>query len=373
MRASSWSSAGDSPQGRMMARMMGGEGAGTVYTRMRDQRAAAQAAWRTRIENTGYDSRTLPDALEQAGAVGVLSSEWPNGYGVHRIFSARTDEVPTFGMSCEDYGILARLAERNQGPVIRAQAESEFLGDQPAINTIAEVRGDELPDEYVVMSAHFDTWDGGTGGGDNNTGTVIMMEAMRILKAVYPAPKRSIVVGHWNSEEQGLNGSGAYAADHPEVMDGMQALFNLDMGTGRVTGISGMGLLGASEFLGRWVGQLPDEINRNLRISVPGSPSSGGSDHGSFACAGAPAFGLNQDAWDYFNYTWHTNLDTFDKVVIENVQWNAVLTAMMVYLAAEDPETMPRDRRIPGADRRTGQPGSWPACRTPNRAGPGGE
>ena len=360
-------------QGRMMARMMGGQDASTVFTRMRDQRAAAQAAWRTRIENTGYDGRTLPDALEQAGAVGVLSSEWPNGYGVHRIFSARTDEVPTFGMSCEDYGILARLAERNQGPVIRAQAESEFLGDQPAINTIAEVRGNELPDEYVVMSAHFDTWDGGTGGGDNNTGTVIMMEAMRILKAVYPAPKRSIVVGHWNSEEQGLNGSGAYAADHPEVMDGMQALFNLDMGTGRVTGISGMGLLGASEFLGRWVGQLPDEINRNLRISVPGSPSSGGSDHGSFACAGAPAFGLNQDAWDYFSYTWHTNLDTFDKVVIENVQWNAVLTAMMVYLAAEDPETMPRDRRIPGADRRTGQPGTWPACRTPNRAGPGGE
>lgn len=360
-------------QGRMMARMMGGQGAGTVFTRMRDQRMAAEAAWRTRIENTGYGARTLPDVLEQAGAVGVLSSQWPNGYGVHRIFSANTDEVPTFGMSCEDYGILARLAERNQGPVIRAQAESEFLGDQPAINTIAEVRGDELPDEYVVMSAHFDTWDGGTGGGDNNTGTVIMMEAMRILKAVYPAPKRSIVVGHWNSEEQGLNGSGAYAADHPEVMDGMQALFNLDMGTGRVTGISGMGLLGASEFLGRWVGQLPDEINRNLRISVPGNPSAGGSDHGSFACAGAPAFGLNQDAWDYFSYTWHTNLDTFDKVVIENVQFNAVLTAMMVYLAAEDPETMPRDRRIPGVDRRTGEPGTWPACRTPNRAGPGGE
>ena len=358
---------------RMMAMMMGGGQRGNVFTRMQAARQEAQAAWRTRVENTGYGMRTLPAALEQAGAVGVLTSEWPNGYGVHRIFQARTEQAPSFAMSCEDYGIVARLAANNQGPVIRAQAESEFLGDQPAVNTIAEIRGTEKPDEYVVMSAHFDTWDGGTGGGDNNTGTVIMMEAMRILQSVYPAPKRSIVVGHWNSEEQGLNGSGAYATDHPEVVEGLQALFNLDMGTGRVTSVSAMGLLGAGEFLGRWVGQLPDEITRNLRISVPGNPSSGGSDHASFACAGAPAFGLGQEAWDYFSYTWHTNLDTFDKVVMENVQWNAVVTAMLVYLAADDPETMPRDRRIPGVNRRTGEPGSWPECRTPQRSGPGGE
>jgi len=360
-------------QARMMARFMGGQAPGNVFTRMRDERAAAQAAWRTRIENTGYGARTLPDALEQAGAVGILSSEWSNGYGAHRIFQARTDEVPTFAMGCEDYGIVARLAERNQGPVLRAQAEAEFLGDQPAINTIAEIKGSELPDEYVVMSAHFDTWDGGTGATDNNTGTIIMMEAMRILKTVYPAPKRSIVVGHWNSEEQGLNGSGAYATDHPEVLEGLQALFNQDNGTGRVTSVSAPGLVGAPEFLGRWAGQLPDEMTRNLRLAIPGNPSSGGSDHASFACAGAPAFSLGADGWDYFSYTWHTNLDTFDKVVMENVQWNAVLTAMMVYLAAEDPETMPRERRIPGADRRTGQPGTWPVCRTPQRAGPGGE
>lgn len=358
---------------RMMARFMGGGPRPTVFTRMRESRAEAEAAWRTRIENTGYTTRTLPDALEQAGAAGILTSEWPNGYGVHRIFQARTDEVPSFAMSCEDYGIVARLAANNQGPVLRAQAESEFLGDQPAINTIAEVTGTEMPEEYVVMSAHFDTWDGGTGGGDNNTGTIIMMEAMRILRSVYPAPKRSIVVGHWNSEEQGLNGSSGYATDHPEVVDGLQALFNLDMGTGRVSTLSAMGLLDQSEFLGRWAGQLPDEMTRSLRLSVPGNPSAGGSDHASFACAGAPAFGLGQDGWDYFNYTWHTNLDTFDKVVIENVQWNAVLTAMLVYLAADDPETISRERRIPGLDRRTGQPGTWPACRGPQRSGPGGE
>jgi hypothetical protein len=152
----------------------------------------------------------------------------------------------------------------------------------------------------------------------------------------------------------------------------MQALFNQDNGTGRVTSVSAMGLLGAPEFLGRWAGQLPDEMTRNLRLGVPGNPSSGGSDHASFACAGAPAFSLGADGWDYFSYTWHTNLDTFDKVVMENVQWNAVLTAMLVYLAADDPETIPRERRIPGLNRRTGEPGTWPECRTPQRSGPGG-
>jgi len=358
---------------RMMARFMGGQQRGNVFTRMREERQAAQAAWRTRIENTGYDARSLPDALEKAGAVGILTSEWSNGYGANRIFSARTDEVPTFAVSCEDYGIVARLAANDQGPVLRARAEAEFLGDQPAFNTVAEVTGVEMPDEYVLMSAHFDTWDGGTGATDNNTGTIIMMEAMRILHAVYPNPKRTLVVGHWNSEEQGLNGSGAYAADHPEVVEGLQAVFNQDNGTGRVTSVSALGLLGAPEFLGRWVGQLPDEMTRNLHLGIPGNPSSGGSDHASFACAGAPAFSLGADGWDYFSYTWHTNLDTFDKVVMENVQWNAVLTAMLVYLAADDAETIPRDRRIPGVNRRTGEPGTWPECRVPQRRGPGGE
>jgi Zn-dependent M28 family amino/carboxypeptidase len=223
-----------------------------------------------------------------------------------------------------------------------------------------------------VLSAHFDTWDGSSGATDNGTGTVIMMEAMRILKAVYPNPKRTIVVGHWNSEEQGLNGSGAFAADHPEVIKGAQAVFNQDNGTGLITSVSAMGLLGQSEFLGRWMGQLPDDLTRGLRAQLMGSPGRGGSDHASFICHGAPAIGLSSDMWDYFSYTWHTDLDTFDKVVIENVRQNAVLTAMLAYLAAEDPETMPRDQRVMPPNRRTGEPGQWPTCREAARTGPGG-
>jgi len=358
-------------EARMRAMFMGGRGTPeNAYTRMRAERAAADSAWRARLAKTGYNTRSLPAALEQAGAAGVLTSEWPNGYGVTRIFQARTERVPTFSVGCEDYGLVARLAANNQGPVLRAQADAEFLDNLPAINTVAEIKGTEKPDEYVVLSAHFDSWDGGSGSTDNGTGTVIMMEAMRILKAVYPNPKRTIVVGHWNSEEQGLNGSSAFATDHPEVIAGAQAVFNQDNGTGLITSVSGMGLVGASEFLGRWVGQLPDELTRGLRVSLMGSPSRGGSDHASFICHGAPAFGLGSDSWDYFSYTWHTNMDTFDKIVTENVRQNAVLTAMLAYLAAEDPETVPRDQRILPMDRRSGQPGAWPVCRDGARTGP---
>ena len=362
---------GPDDEARMRAMFMGGQaGPGQVYVSMRQERTAADSAWRARIGKTGYNSRSLPAVLEGAGAAGVITSEWPNGYGVQRIFQARTEKVPTYGVGCEDYGLLARLAERNQGPVVRAQADAEFLGQLPAINTVAELKGTEKPDEYVVLSAHFDSWDGGSGATDNGTGTVIMMEALRILKKVYPNPKRTIVVGHWNSEEQGLNGSGAFAADHPEVVQGLQALFNQDNGTGRIASVSPLGLVGASEFLGRWVGQLPNELTRGLRVDLPGSPSGGGSDHASFICAGAPAFSLGSEPWDYFSYTWHTNLDTYDKVVLDNVRQNAILTAMLVYLAADDPETVPRDRRIMPVNPRTGQQGTWPQCRDGARTGP---
>ncbi len=362
---------GPDEEARMRAMFTGREpGPGEVYVRMREQREAAETAWRERLQKTGYNPRTLPAALEAAGAAGILTSDWPNGYGVRRVFQARTEQVPTFSLSCEDYGLVARLADRGQGPMLRVQAEAEFIGEVPAINTIAEIKGVERPDAYVVLSAHFDSWDGGSGATDNGTGTVIMMEAMRILKAAYPNPKRTIVVGHWNSEEQGLNGSSAYATDHPEVVQGLQALFNQDNGTGRIASISPLGLVGASEFLGRWVAQLPDELSRGLRVSLPGSPFGGGSDHFSFICAGAPAFSLGSEMWDYFSYTWHTNVDTYDKVVLDNVRENAVLTAMLAYLAAEDPETIPRDQRVMPVNPRTGEPGTWPQCRDGARTGP---
>jgi hypothetical protein len=352
------------PRTEAIARFFGAGGpVQNAFTRMRRDRAAADSAWRRRVAKTGRNATALRDAIAGAGAAGILVSDWSQGYGATRVFDARTEQAPVYWLSCEDYGLVARLAERNQGPRLRAQSDAEFTGEVPTFNTVAEIRGTEKPDQYVVLSAHFDSWDGGSGATDNGTGTIMMMEAMRILKAGYPNPKRTILVGHWNSEEQGLNGSAAFAKDHPEVLAGLQALFNQDNGTGRVATISPLGLMGAAEALGRWYSQLPGELTRDVRLDLPGNPSGGGTDHASFICAGVPAMGINTDGWDYFSYTWHTNRDTFDKVVVENVRYNATLVAMLAYLASEDPEQTGRTQRVLGVNPRTGQQGTWPTCR----------
>ena len=346
------------------------------YTRMRDERTRASAAWAQRVARTAGPSdstpalatRNLAVKLEKAGASGVIINNWSQGWGVDKVFNARTTTVPTLDLSCEDYGLVFRLAEHGQGPVLRVEAESQALGEVPVYNTIAEIRGSEKPDEYVMLSAHFDSWDAGSGATDNGTGTVTMLEAMRILKQVYPHPRRTIIVGHWSGEEQGLVGSRAFAADHPEIVKGMQALFNQDNGTGRIVNISPSGLVNAGGLYANWLARIPTEISRQFNISFPGSPAGGGSDNASFICYGAPAFGLGSTSFDYGVYTWHTNRDTFDKIVWDDLKSNATLVAMLAYLASEDPQTVPRDRRVMGVGPAgPGALGEWPACQTPPR------
>lgn len=346
--------------------------------RMRKARSEAQAAWQRRLQATGYGTGLgtgfLGARLEQAGVAGVIASNWSRGWGVQKVFDSRTTKVPSLDLSCEDYGLLYRLADNRQGPKIRVRADAEFLGEVPVFNTIARVTGSEKPNEYIVLSAHFDSWDGGSGTTDNGTGTVVMLEALRILKQVYPNPKRSIVVGHWGGEEQGLNGSRAWAKDHPEVVQGLQALFNQDNGTGRIVNFSASGFTTASGNIARWMAHVPTELARHVNLSFPGAPSGGGSDNASFVCHGAPAFGLGALDWSYSQYTWHTQRDTYDKMVVEEVRNNAVLVAMLAYLASEDPETLSRDRRsfdrgpmaaAPGGGFPT--PTAWPSCTEPLR------
>ena len=326
---------------------------------LRAARTEAIEEWTARLAATGLTARELPQRLEQAGAVGVVTNLWSGGWGVDRIFGARTRSVPMIDVACEDYGLLFRLAERRQGPVLRVEADAEMLGQVPVFNTIARIPGTELPDEYILLSAHFDSWDGASGATDNATGTVTMMEAMRILRAVYPRPRRTILAGHWSGEEQGLNGSRAFAEDHPEVVSGLQALFNQDNGTGRVVSITMQGLANAEPQFRRWLSRIPDEITRHIELTAPGTPAGGGSDHAAFVCHGAPAFSLSSLGWDYRTYTWHTNRDTFDKIVLAEVRSNATLTAMLAYLASEDPQRVDRTR----ADGR-----SAPPCRRPARS-----
>ncbi len=339
------------------------------FEKMKTARTAQTEAWNKRISNTGYTTRTLPKALEDAGAVGIIASNWSQGFGVNKIFGSQTTKVPTIDLALEDYGLLYRLVEGGGSPQIKVVAESKKLGTVPTFNTIAEIKGTEKPDEYVLLSAHFDSWDGGTGATDNGTGTILMMETLRILKQFYPKPKRTILVGLWESEEQGLNGSRAFAEDHPEIVENIQALFNQDNGTGRVVRIGGQGFLHAYDYLGRWLAAVPEDITKDIETTFPGTPSGGGSDNASFVAKGVPAFGLGALNWSYFNYTWHTNRDTYDKIVFDDVRNNVILTAILAYMASEDPAKTSREKSVLPINPSTGEPRAWPEAKSPTRKG----
>ena len=339
------------------------------FEKMKKERAALQEAWGKRIRKTGLNSKNLALALEKAGAAGIVSSLWANGCGVNKIFGANTTKIPTIDIALEDYGLLYRLTESDIKPKISVRTDSKELGVVPTFNTIAEIKGTQKPDEYVMLSAHFDSWDGGTGATDNGTGTLVMMEAMRILKKIYPNPKRTILVGHWGSEEQGLNGSRAFVEDHPEIVKNLQVLFNQDNGTGRVVNLSGQGFLNSYEYLTRWLSKVPADIRTQIETRFPGFPGGGGSDFASFVAAGAPAFSLSSNSWSYGSYTWHTNRDTYDKIVFDDVRNNAILAAILVYMACEDPVKTSREKSVLPPSPRTGEPGKWPAQTPPTRRG----
>jgi carboxypeptidase Q len=339
-----------------------------TYEAFTARRAAAEREWQQRRAGLGVPETRVGAWLAEQGAAGAFTTNWSGGYGVVRIFGDREGRLPMISLTCEDYGLLHRLADHGQGPRVRVDAHAEDMGTVPAMNTIATIRGSERPDEYVMLSAHFDSWHGATGATDNGTGTVVMLEAMRILRQTYPNPHRTIMVGHWGGEEQGLNGSRAFVADRPEVVEGLQALFNQDNGTGRIARASMGGLIHAGGHFARWLAAIPTELSGPLNLTVPGTPATGGTDHASFICAGAPGFGLGSDPWDYFRYTWHTNIDTFDKIALDNVRHNAKLVAMLVYMASEDPEFIDRERREMPVHATTGQRMAWPQCRPPTRS-----
>ena len=317
--------------------------------RMDSIRDALAAEWGGRnVRGTGYSlalgGGELGLRLEQAGAAGIITSRPKDAWGAIEIFETYDTRAPAIALSCEDYGLVFRLTERHQGPRLRLDLDAQLLGEQPIYNTVATIRGVESPDEYVILSAHFDSWDGASGATDNGTGTLTMMEAMRILKQLYPRPKRTIVVGHWTGEEEGEVGSKAFTEDHPEVLQGLQALFNQDNGTGRIVRTSGAGLPDAAAHVQRWLAALPAELRQQIQFGGVGLPAGGGSDDFAFSCYGLPAFGLGALGWDYFNYTWHTNRDTYDKVVFDDLKSNATLTAMLAYLASEDTTFITRER-----------------------------
>lgn len=342
------------------------------YKSFLEQKEKAANTWTEGLKAMKTSYNKIQTQLEKAGAAALVSSYWTGGWSSNRIFGTKTKKIPHIDVRMEDYQMLCRFIQRGIVPRLQLTATSRHLGPVPAQNTIAEIKSSINPEQYVMLSAHFDSWDGGTGATDNGTGSILMMEVMRILKKYYPHPKRSIIVGHWGSEEQGLNGSKAFAADHKDLMAKISVLFNQDNGTGRISKLSGLGFLDAYDYFGRWFEYLPEENRKAIETTFPGNPGGrGGSDYAAFVPYNVPAFFLLSNNWDYGMYTWHTTLDTYDKIVWEDMKRNAVTVATLVYLACEEPGMFSRRKAELPLDKAKGERMKWPEPQNANRTGDG--
>jgi Zn-dependent M28 family amino/carboxypeptidase len=222
-----------------------------------------------------------------------------------------------------------------------------YPGGKTSYNAIAEIPGTDKRDEVIMLGGHLDSWHAATGATDNAIGCAVMMEAARILKALGIQPRRTIRVALWSGEEQGLLGSQAYVKEHfgsfENPKNGYEKFggyFNVDSGTGRIRGASVFGPPEAAEMLRQILE--PFKSEGVIGAIQSRSRNLGGSDNTSFNQAGLPGIGLFQDPIEYGSHTWHTNLDTIERIVEDDVKKNAVLVATAVYALAMSDSLLPR-------------------------------
>lgn len=276
--------------------------------------------------------------------------------------------VPALVMGAEQYNMLARTLKKDAAVRLRVNVAARFTdeADQPGYNTIAEIPGTgPHRNEVVMLGAHMDSWHAGTGASDNGAGVAVVMEAVRILKAVGAKPDRTIRVALWTGEEQGLLGSAAYVGDHfaryPEPTDPEQkalpaflrqdkgklvragdydklaAYFNLDNGSGRIRGIYAQENMAVAPIFEEWLKPWHD-----VGATIVTQQNTGSTDHISFDRVGLPGFQFVQDGLDYFSNVHHTDLDTYDHASPEDLKQASAIMASFVYNAAMRPAKLPR-------------------------------
>jgi Zn-dependent M28 family amino/carboxypeptidase len=287
-----------------------------------------------------------------AAGVLVRLNDAGRDHGQIRAFNNRTYDltkaVPTVVLRNEDYGRISRLLA--DGTPVRLEftiTNRSYPEGRTSYNAVAEIAGTDKKDEVVMLGGHLDSWHSATGATDNAIGCAVMMEAARILKAIGVQPRRTIRVALWGGEEQGLLGSKAYVKEHfgtyenpkPEFAT-FAGYFNVDSGTGRIRGASVFGPDEAAAILREAFA--PFEDLGVMGASATRSRRSGGTDSTSFNEAGLPGIGLSQDPIEYGSYTWHTNLDTYERIVEEDVQKSAIAVAGAVYHLAMRDAMLPR-------------------------------
>ena len=280
--------------------------------------------------------------------------------------TGETATIPQLTMASEHWSRIARLLDKKKDVTLELNVTNTFYDDDPMqYDTIAELPGTDKKDEVVMLGAHLDSWHAGTGATDNGAGTIVMMEAMRILKALDIKPRRTIRIGLWSGEEEGLLGSQGYVEQHfgsrPAMddpgMKGMPTLmrreagpvtvkpeqakvsgyFNVDNGTGKIRGIYLQENEAVEPIFEAWMRPFKD-----LDMTTITMRNTGGTDHQSFDAVGIPGFQFIQDPVEYESRTHHSNMDVYDRLQPEDLKQMAVIVASFVYNTAMRDQMLPR-------------------------------
>ncbi len=314
--------------------------------------------------------------FKSEGVLGVLSTA-PRGHGIYTIGgSSATD--PQTGLTAivipaEQYGRIARILEKNMPVTIEADIKNTYYPNPPMFNVVGEIPGTDKADEVVMLGAHFDSWHASTGATDNGAGSGAMMEAMRILKQSGVKLRRTVRIGLWTGEEQGLLGSRDYVTRHfgtaapgggraagaaapagppagPTLLPAaakFAGYFNIDNGTGAIRGVYLQGNDAVAPIFRDWM-----EPFHTIGMTTLTIANTGGTDHQSFDAIGLPGFQFIQDAIEYDTMTHHTNLDSYERLQPEDMRRNATIAAAFAYLAANRDERLPhKPATLPAAGR----------------------
>jgi hypothetical protein len=323
----------------------------------------------------------LNQFLLASGAL-VRINDAGRDHGQIRAFDNATHDItkapPTVVMRNEDYGRISRLlADKRQVELEFEIINRSYPEGRTAYNTIAEIPGTDKADEIVMLGGHLDSWHAATGATDNAIGCSVMMEAVRIISVIGAKPRRTIRIALWSGEEQGLLGSAAYVRQHFGTFEDqkpdyskLSAYINMDSGTGRVRGLTAFGPAATGDVLRQATASFKDL--GMLGAATTRSRATGGTDSTNFNAAGLPGINTVLDPIQYQTHTWHTNLDTYERIVEDDVKKAAMVIAGTVYHLAMRDELLPRFSREEMPRRPTPPPAAPPSSAAPSTSGASG-
>ena len=374
----------------------GGRGAAPAPGGGRGGAPAAATPGATSCAGGGRGAGAAPNPCDEffktEGVAGFLATA-PRGHGIYTIGgSATTDPAsfPRVTITAEHYGRIARMLAKNIPVTLEADIKNTYTPNPPMFNVVAEIKGTDKADEIVMLGAHFDSWHASTGATDNAAGSAAMMEAMRILKQSGVKLRRTVRIGLWTGEEQGLLGSAQYMRQHFGTAAGrgggggrgaagaapapaapaqtmatwtpvpagvtnvkpewnkFAAYFNIDNGTGAIRGIYLQQNQAVAPIFREWI-----EPFKSIGMTHLNPGNTGGTDHQSYDAIGLPGFQFIQDEVEYNSMTHHTNLDSYERIQPEDMRRNATIAAAFAFLAANRDEKLPHKpaTALPGGGR----------------------